>query len=67
MVTSVDGTNNLTLTMTGPTSDGSGFNINNVRFNRIYNAVIEELINNTMTHPIAQKIVSIPAFRVLFG
>jgi hypothetical protein len=36
LVTSIEGVNNITLTMSGPAYSGAGFNVNNVRFQRLY-------------------------------
>jgi hypothetical protein len=55
------------MTMSGPTGDGSGFNINNVTFKRVYDEYFETIVNGTILNELMTSIVSVPAYRVIFG
>lgn len=67
LVSSIEGANNLTLTMTGPVADGSGFNINEVVLQRAYDNQFESILNETVLNSFSAALVSLPAYRVIFG
>lgn len=53
--------------MAGPAGDGSGFNLNNISLSRIEDTFFEEFVNTSLQNSFITNLISVPAYRTLFG